>query len=299
MWRYVERVCDDDREKWLNEKLDGVRDSRLAGAALKADAARPLFRDLWPRLRKPGPLGGRFDGPSACGELGDAISASGLEPPAYIAHFLTVNGANPKSGLAYELTLAVHTLWFGLTEDLVSPAQLRCMEHVSRRILQAQRAIRRSPRSPDFEGLEAYMAHVGDWTGTSQTPAFDKHMAEAQKNEAFIQKQLRLCREEAAHERTTPGGGGGGGGGNGKNGKTRTATRKRTRARTLRGSPRTTSRCTVFAGASLRSRARTCFFFGKVCLCFSADFRRVHQFCIFRLRALRRHGPQLQRSQAG
>ena len=79
---------------------------------------------------------------------------------------------------------------------------------MARRILQLQRAIRTSPRSPDFEGLDFYLQHMSDWTGLPQTPGFDKCIAEQQKNHSTFMKNARQAREEeaAAAKAKTPGG---------------------------------------------------------------------------------------------
>ena len=59
-----------------------------------------------------------------------------------------------------------------------------------------ERAVRRNPRAPDFEGLSSYLAHVLDSNGGVQSSAFATHIADIQKVDAIIMKQHRLVAEE-------------------------------------------------------------------------------------------------------
>ena len=76
-----------------------------------------------------------------------------------------------------------------------------------------QKAVKRSPQSPDFEGLDSYISHAYDQSGGIITLEFDKHIAEIQRNDAFVLKQGRLLREEEHAEKgrknQPPAGGGG------------------------------------------------------------------------------------------
>ncbi len=69
-----------------------------------------------------------------------------------------------------------------------------------------ERAVKRNPRLPDFEGLSVYLAHTLDETGGVVTTAFDKHIADIKKDAALVLKQERLWREEQAGERKRGGG---------------------------------------------------------------------------------------------
>ena len=83
---------------------------------------------------------------------------------------------------------------------------------LGKRILQTMRALRRSPRQPDFEGLEAFLGHMGRHaSGQLHTPVDDWWVVELQKTEATIAKQARLTQEGSQPRRVGGGGGGGGG----------------------------------------------------------------------------------------
>ena len=90
----------------------------------------------------------------------------------------------------------IHTLWLLSCHDRLDVAQLAAGEHIARRVLQIQRSVKKNPQNPEFDGLDAYMRHSQDASGTVFAPTFDRHIAEVQKNEAQVLKQFRLTREE-------------------------------------------------------------------------------------------------------
>ena len=74
-----------------------------------------------------------------------------------------------------------------------------------------QRAVRRNPRAPDYEGLGAYGEHIVDGSTGAPTADFDRHVTEQQRTEALVLKQMRLVQEEAeaGSKRKKDGGDGG------------------------------------------------------------------------------------------
>ena len=90
--------------------------------------------------------------------------------------------------------------------DRLDPFHNSALEHSCRRMLQIQQAIRRSPKSPDFEGLDEYMRHSDDLKGHVVAPKFDAHIMERRKAGSMILKQSRLQREEVAADSKRRGG---------------------------------------------------------------------------------------------
>ena len=80
--------------------------------------------------------------------------------------------------------------------DRLDPGHLSSGEHLCRWVLQCQRATRRSPKAPSFDGLDAYMRHVQMVGGTTFAPACDRHVADIQKSEGMNMKNERLAKEE-------------------------------------------------------------------------------------------------------
>jgi hypothetical protein len=194
---FMERIRERDRGSWLSEKRMGAgRDQRLS--ALQADDGvdTPLFRvatsDM-PRAASAHPLS---QGPPAAPNVAKSITASGFEPQGFQTNWVASSGVSARSGVCLEHGLILTVLHMICCIDRLNVFQLASSEYLCRRLLQIQRAVRRSPRSPDFEGLEAFTSHSLDPSGGVLAVGFDRHVASVQKDEAFILKQQRMAREE-------------------------------------------------------------------------------------------------------
>ena len=95
-----------------------------------------------------------------------------------------------------ELTLHFYTVWLLTCVDRVNLRRSAAGEHICRRILQQQAAIRRDPTSPNFEGLEPYMSHAAGTSGVVRAPKFEKFVAERNRDTSTVLKQMRLAKEE-------------------------------------------------------------------------------------------------------
>ena len=95
---------------------------------------------------------------------------------------------------------------FSLTEylrvaiqfDQVDVTMLATAEAQARRLIQIEAAVRRSPKTPDFNGLEVMTQANADPSGAAVTTIFNTWVASQQKDLATIAKQGRLLREETA-----------------------------------------------------------------------------------------------------
>ena len=202
-WTAIERGEKADLVKRAGEKRTGPgRDRRLSSRSLAPSAgAIPLFRSSMQECGKPQvPNPVVYTGPAAVTEVIAGIVKSGLEPQGFVAQFVLSSGINARSALCLEFGFLVHSLYLMVCVDGLDPYRTTTAEHVARRILQIQKAVRRSPKTPDFEGLSEYMKHVADPSGGVDAPSFDKHVAEVSKTEAVVLKQLRLQREETEAE---------------------------------------------------------------------------------------------------
>ena len=212
-WTAIEHVKESDRGGWLAEKREGAgRDRRLARVENDGGNAtrRPLFREAVAGMdRSAVPDANIFKGPAATVEIVDAVVSSGLEPTGFVSQWVVSSGVPPTSSAAREVTLLIHMLWMLACVDRVNLFALNGVEHIARRILQLQRACRRNPRAPDYEGLSAYMDHAADTTGQIRSTEFDRHISTVLEAEARILKQQRLNREETGYESQRTGGGGG------------------------------------------------------------------------------------------
>jgi hypothetical protein len=212
----AERVRFEDRDKWAAEKRAGSgRDPRLnAGFAVLGE--RLLLGDSLGTMKSIEKKNWTFKGPPAVKEVLEGIRATGMEPPSYVAHYMASSGINPSGSLAQEFKHLMTVLWMMVCFDRLDVLNVASAEYVARRLLMIQRAVRRNPRAPDFDGLECFMANSLDIQGGIVTLEFEKHMAEIQKAEAQVMKQQRMARDEAhANDKHKPGGKAGKAGGRG------------------------------------------------------------------------------------
>ena len=198
-WTCMQRVRPSNRSDWLEEKRSGSgRDSRIGSLTVPPDAlVLPLFRESVETGEAVLSLPPSFRGPRAEREVTTAIVASGLEPRVYYDTWVTTSGINAASGLATEHLWLVMSLYFIGVVARLSQRNLTVSEHICRRLLQVERAVRRNARAPDFSGLTAYSDRLGVSGAGVRTPAFSQYVAEDQRTEAQILKQSRLAREES------------------------------------------------------------------------------------------------------
>ena len=192
----VERVTRDDKDRWIAEKRAGSgRDPRL-NAGFDISGERLLLVDAISSLKAVEKKNFAFKGPAAVKEVLESIRSSGMEPPSYVTHYLGHSGINPTGGLANEFKHLMTILWMMVCFDRLDVHNIAAAEYVARRVLMIQRAVKRNPRVPDFDGLECFLANTLDTQGGLVTLEFEKHMASIQSAEAQVLKQQRKAREE-------------------------------------------------------------------------------------------------------
>ncbi|CAK0850708.1 unnamed protein product [Prorocentrum cordatum] len=211
-WVSVERVPNRQLDEWLEKKRSGPgRDLRIhpiqrgsAGrrSALLKESVNlfkvPRFED-WP-----------FDGPSVADEVLTEVTKAGLELQLYPTWWESKSGVNPQSSVAREVRLCFDYLRCFQSHDQLNLPALWGVDLICRRVIVCQRAVRRSPKNPDFSGFERFLQASLDDSGGLRTSEFDKHMAESQKTDATVLKQFRLWQEEleadAKRQAAKPGG---------------------------------------------------------------------------------------------
>ena len=196
-WTVLEHVTEKYKEEWFSDKREGAgRDPRLLPLPALPEGRGYTVREAHAKASAIAAKFRCFKGPSAALELLTALVASGLEPAAYCAQFEAASGLPAKSALAHELRVLFHALALLIGVDRIDPHQSAAAEHLCRRILQVQKAVRRNPKAPDFEGLEAYMAHAADPSLALAASSFEAHIGDVLKAESAILKQSRLAKEE-------------------------------------------------------------------------------------------------------
>lgn len=81
-----------------------------------------------------------------------------------------------------------------------------------RRIYQVELVVKKSPKMPDFEGLEALVDSAAEAAGAVVVPTMQSWLSAQQRDATFVMKQRRLWTEElAASNKRKPDSGGAGG----------------------------------------------------------------------------------------
>lgn len=137
-----------------------------------------------------------FNGPRATLEFLTSIRESTNDLQGYHFQWLKHSGANQHSSIVYEHRNLIEVLRLGLCRDQLDVTNLLSFELLTRRIVQIEIAISRSPSSADFTGLDILMESPISEGGSAQTKALDNWLTDRLKERANIQKQSRLFREE-------------------------------------------------------------------------------------------------------
>ena len=205
VWIMVERVADNFHDEWLEMKRSGPgRDLRVASGRRDASGDRfSMLKDSMASYRPTAFKDWPFpsNSPSAVQELFPAVQKAGCEIAQYHQFWQPRSGVTISASIAY-----THKNLFSALSLFQSYDQIDCynsagVEFLCRWILMTQQAVRRSPKAPDFSGLDTYLAHSYDETGGAVTSKFARYIADEKKNEAVILKQTRLWQEEQDSEK--------------------------------------------------------------------------------------------------
>ena len=189
------------REAFIRAYHSGPgRDKRLMGDVRDPDGRRfmplatimPLLLEhVWPAWP--------ISGPRSVREFLVAVRAAGHTALSeYHNEWIRTSGVSDKAAFAREHKFLLDLLRVFLQYDQVDASSLAGCELLLRRIYQIEMAVRRSPKAPDFEGLEFLMETAVDGTGAAVLPSIAKWVGETQHKEAFTLKQMRLWAEEKA-----------------------------------------------------------------------------------------------------
>ena len=145
--------------------MDAGRDQRLAPVHASTQLGIiQFFREARQSLeRNVEPIQPLFDGPLATDELVEMVASSGLEPLAFANYILNDLGAGTKSAHASELCGLLFALHLMVAVDRLNLPRLASADHLSRWTLHLLKAISKSPRQPDFEGLSWYTWGLPWW----------------------------------------------------------------------------------------------------------------------------------------
>ena len=176
------------------------RDKRIMSDSRDPDGRRflalssilPLLLEVqWPQW----PIAG----PRSVREFLLAVRAAGhtalLE---YHNEWVRTSGVSEKAAFTREHRFLLEVVRLMLQFDQVDGSSLASCELLLRRLYQIELAVRKSAKSPDFEGLEFLLETAVDASGAAVLPSIAKWLGETQHKEAFTLKQMRLWTEERA-----------------------------------------------------------------------------------------------------
>ena len=101
-----------------------------------------------------------------------------------------------QAGIPFEHSVIRTSLSTAMCHGIPDVLNLALVEQVCSRLRTIERAAKRNPRSPVFNGVETIVANGYDVAGGVATLNFDKNIAETQMNSAVIMKKLKMLREK-------------------------------------------------------------------------------------------------------
>jgi len=203
VWIHVQRVRGSDVDAWMELKRNGPgRDIRL-GSNLKdkAGAPRCSLRDSIDSWRPQKFPHWPFRGPRALPELANGVDAAGEQLASYDSFWAARSGINRGGTLAHTHRNIFACLSLLQRYDQLDLSSVAGAEFLARWALVIQAGVKRSPKTPSFDGLDVYLSYSLDESGGIVTSDFQKHISEEQRASAFILKNSRIQREEAAADK--------------------------------------------------------------------------------------------------
>ena len=102
------------------------------------------------------------------------LDRAGLTTVTHHSQWLDRSEVRAGFGAAREHKNVLEVLRLALQFDQVNPGALACLEYVTRRLVQLETAVRRSPHNPGYTNLEHMLTTTVDTSGAAQTEKFTK-----------------------------------------------------------------------------------------------------------------------------
>lgn len=196
----IEEISQTGVDKYAQEKKATLGDLRTIGHHVGEDGKRYIsLVDAFPLLRQSEFKDWNFSGPRAVKEFLTSIRDASSELASYHVQWLQASGANPRSALVNEHKTIIEALRLAISRDQLDISNLQSFELITRRAIQLEIAVSRSPNNPEFSGLETLMESPLNTSGSARTRELDLWLTDRLKEKAQIQKQTRLFREEHSY----------------------------------------------------------------------------------------------------
>ena len=112
------------------------------------------------------------------------------------SHWAAKSGVPERSAAVRGHTLWSQVLRLGISFDLLGSANCVSLELAARGLAGIETAVKRNPKVPDYDGLDAMLETPIDSTGAAVAPAFGSWLAELRKTQAVVMRADRQLREE-------------------------------------------------------------------------------------------------------
>ena len=202
----IEEVPESQTTDFAENKRGTYGELRTLGNHTDSQDKRYIaLSDAFPLMKEVDMKDWCFEGPRATKEFLGSIVQGTADLSSYHLQWLQHSGVNPKSSIAYEHKCIIECLRLAICKDQLDPTNLMCLELLTRRVIQLEVAVSRSPTSPEFQGLDILMESPITTKGAASTKALDTWLTSRLKEQANIQKQARLYREEVAHRSKSSG----------------------------------------------------------------------------------------------
>lgn len=198
-WTWCQCVPPGDRGEWMRSLVSSHGcDGRLLGDDRdRATGHRYFtFSESYGRFSVPTDPPFALSGQRAAFEYIRALRGSGMEWVGHHLDFVHKSGLSPMSGTCSSHRRVYEALQCSQQHDLLNLPGPHGCEVLVRYLIQIETAVARSPRSPDFQDLDAISATTVNEFGGLVLPEYSRFVARLQKDEAFTLKQQRQWREE-------------------------------------------------------------------------------------------------------
>ena len=195
----IESVGPDELDEWKSKRRRVFKDPRLLGE-FRTPAGRrhlALLRAI-ELFDAESPMESTFDGPRCAAEFLTSVATGAGTLTAYDQSWARKSGVNESSAQAHEHTSICEALRLLVEVDQCDAGHLCTAEHLIRRLVVIEMAVKRNPQRPDFSGLGVVTDGVVDETGAARTASFSSWVAKTQYERGQVLKGQRLLSEEKA-----------------------------------------------------------------------------------------------------
>ena len=155
------------------------------------------FRSMLLRSKQIDQVGLPLKGPYVAPEMAVALRDAGREGfETHHSLWAAKSGVPERSAAVRGHRLWSQVLRMGISFDLLDPANCASLEFAARRLAQIETAVKRNPKVPDYDGLDAMLETTIDSTGAAVALAVGSRFAELRKTQAVVMKADRQLREE-------------------------------------------------------------------------------------------------------